>query len=47
MIECILTKFLAQCIYAVTKRVIFAVADEELEEGKVELLSIVHVLNAS
>ena len=41
MIECILTKSLAQCIYAVTKRVIFAVAEEELEEGKVELLSIV------
>lgn len=36
-----LTKSLAQCIYAVTKRVIFAVAEEELEEGKVELLSIV------
>ncbi|KAE9970056.1 hypothetical protein BLS_005102, partial [Venturia inaequalis] len=29
------------CIYAVTKRVIFAVAEEELEGGKVELLSIV------
>lgn len=26
-----------QCIYAVTKRVIFAVADEELEEGEDKL----------
>lgn len=41
MSKCILTRALAQCIYAVTKRVIFAVADEELEGGKVELLSVV------
>jgi serine/threonine protein kinase len=36
-----LTKSLAQCIYAITKRVIFAVAEEELEGGKVEVLSII------